>query len=51
MKRPGKHRFTLDLPENMYEEIKLRAEARNIRVTGWIIQTIIERLIRERQYH
>jgi hypothetical protein len=50
MKRAGKHRFSLDLPEKIYEEIKLRSEARNIRATGWIIQAIIERIARENKY-
>ena len=48
--RPGKRRFHLDLPEKMYEDIKLMAEARNIRATGWIIQAIIEKIIREKRY-
>jgi hypothetical protein len=49
MKRPGKHRFSLDLPIGFYEEIKQMAEARNVTITGWITLAVLEKIIKERQ--
>ncbi len=48
--RPGKKRLSMDIPEGIYELILRSAKDKNISVTRWILQTVVQRLKFEDQY-
>ena len=46
-----KKRLSMNLTEQMHKDIKIRAANRNINITKWILQAIIEKLTQEDQYN
>jgi predicted DNA-binding ribbon-helix-helix protein len=48
VKRLGKKRFTIDIPEFIFDEVKNMADARNITLTGWMLSALIEKIAKER---
>lgn len=48
VKRQGKKRFSLDMPEFIFQEVQGMAESRNITLTGWILSALIEKIAKER---
>ena len=43
-KRLGRKRLSVDIPDNMHEEIKRRTKIRNITITRWILRACYARL-------
>lgn len=49
-KRPGRKRISLDIPDELYEEIERQVKKRNCTLTKWILVALIQR-IREEKYY
>ena len=43
-------RLTVEIPEQVHKEIKIKAIESNISLRKWVLQTIIERIAREEDY-
>jgi hypothetical protein len=46
--RPGRKRINIDIPEEIYDDIKFCARLRNITMTKWILRACYARLHEER---
>lgn len=49
-KRPGRKRISLDIPDELYEEVEKQIKKRNCTITRWILGALIQR-IREEKYY
>ncbi len=47
VKRLGRKRLSIDIPEELHEDIKLCAKTRNITMTRWILRACYARLKNE----
>jgi metal-responsive CopG/Arc/MetJ family transcriptional regulator len=48
--RPGRKRISLDIPDEIYEELDKQVIKRNCTLTKWIIVAIIQRIRAEKYY-
>ena len=44
-------RLSVNMTENLHQEIKIRAAKRNITITEWIMRAIAEAMVKEDQYN
>lgn len=49
-KKKTKRRMILNVPEVIYDEIKKRSEFRYVTMTQYMLQAIIEKIQKEKQY-
>jgi len=48
--REGRKRLSMDIPDEIYDEMKKRTEKRNCTITKWILAAIVQKLREEKYY-
>jgi hypothetical protein len=50
IQKNGRCRLVVEMPEGLHQDIKVRATLRGSSITVWVLQAILEKLDREKQY-
>lgn len=49
-KRVSPKRLTIDIPEDIHAQIKIRATIKNISIKTWVMQAVLEKIGQEEKY-
>lgn len=49
-KRKTPKRLLINISEELHKNIKMRATFRNVSIKDYVIQAVIERIVKEKQY-